>query len=205
MKVIVSLAILALIAFWVMALPQSTAKSRAQTRKPALAGLDRQFALNAAMASMAEVQLGELAENQGSSDFVKQFGAMMVKDHGAALDELLPLAARKNIRLPMVLSGPMQATYNYLSRLNGASFDQAYKAKMLKDHQAALTKFRSYSAKGRDAELRAYASKGISTIQKHLQALRSGRLSAVLPDPGLSYDRSRTLVAGAVQCRNRPG
>lgn len=204
MKAIVSLAVLALIAFWVLAFPQNTAMSKAQLRRPGLVSMDRQFAIDAAMGSMAEVQLGELAENQGTSDFVKQFGVMMIKDHGAALDELKPLAAKKNIRLPMVLSASRQATYNYLSRLSGAAFDQAYKAKMLKDHQAAMTKFKKYGARGRDAELRSYASKGISTIQKHLQALRSGRLSSALPNSGFSYDRSATLVAGAVQSSYRP-
>ena len=202
MKALVSLAVLALIAFWVLAFPQTVTK--AQPRRPALVGMDRQFAIDAAMGSMAEVQVGELAENQGTSDFVKQFGAMMVKDHGAALDELKPLAAKKNIRLPMVLSASMQATYNHLSRLNGTAFDQAYKSKMLKDHQAALTKFRNYSAKGRDAELRAYASKGVSMIQKHLQALRSGRLSSALPGAGFRYDRRATLVAGLIESGHRP-
>ena len=204
MKALVSLFVLALIAFWVLAFPQTPAKRKAQLQRPVLVGLDRQFAIDAAMGSMAEVQMGELAETHGTSDFVKQFGVMMVKDHGSALDELKPLAASKNIRLPIVLSASMQATYNYLSRLNGAAFDQAYKSKMLKDHQAALTKFKNYSAKGRDSELRAYASKGISMIQKHLQALRSGRLSSALPSAGFSYDRSATLVAGVVQGRHRP-
>jgi len=34
---------------------------------------------------------------------VKNFAAMMVKDHSAAIEELKPLAASKNVKLP---SGP---------------------------------------------------------------------------------------------------
>ena len=201
MKSLLSLIVASVITFWLMAFPQA---GKAQGKTPVLTTLDRNFAVESAMGNMTEVQLGELAQSNGGSDFVRQFGAMMVKDHGAGLDELKGLAAKKNIRLPMTLSASAQASYNYLSRLNGSAFDQAYRSKMLKDHQAKLTKFRNYSAKGRDAELRAFASKGIGAILKHLRALRTGRIAAALPGTGRSYDLNNTLVTRAVQGSNGP-
>ncbi|MGL1585774.1 DUF4142 domain-containing protein, partial [Vibrio parahaemolyticus] len=43
---------------------------------------------------------GTLAQNKGSSQAVKDFGAMMVKDHSAANDKLKSIAAGENVTLP---------------------------------------------------------------------------------------------------------
>src|ERR1700748_3070333 len=62
---------------------------------------DAKFAVNAANGGMAEVMLGKLAQDKGSEK-VKDFAAMMVKDHSKANDELMTLAKSKNITLPAV-------------------------------------------------------------------------------------------------------
>src|SRR6476659_6078852 len=49
------------------------------------------FAVKVANGGMAEVQLGKMAEEKGTSKGVKDFGAMMVKDHTKANDELKSL------------------------------------------------------------------------------------------------------------------
>ncbi len=49
---------------------------------------------------MAEVEAGNLARQKSNNAKVKDFAAMMVKDHTAANDTLKSLAASKNITLP---------------------------------------------------------------------------------------------------------
>lgn len=66
------------------------------------------FAVKAANGGMAEVEMGKIAEQRGTSKAVKDFGAMMVKDHSKANDELKKLAAAKNITLPAVVGDDMQ-------------------------------------------------------------------------------------------------
>src|SRR5438128_4445266 len=61
---------------------------------------ESKFAVDVASAGMTEVQLGELAQQKASSQRVKDFGAMMVRDHSKANDELKSLAGMKNITLP---------------------------------------------------------------------------------------------------------
>ena len=53
---------------------------------------DSKFAVMAASGGMMEVQLGELAQQKAASQRVKDFGAMMVRDHTKANDELKNLA-----------------------------------------------------------------------------------------------------------------
>src|SRR5579864_8800068 len=61
---------------------------------------DASFYKNAAEGGMAEVELGNLAQKNGKSQSVKDFGAMMVKDHSAANEKLKSVAAAKNVALP---------------------------------------------------------------------------------------------------------
>ena len=61
---------------------------------------DASFYKHAAEGGIAEVDAGRLAQDKGNSQQVKDFGAMMVKDHTAANEKLQALAASKNITLP---------------------------------------------------------------------------------------------------------
>src|ERR1700742_193423 len=61
---------------------------------------DADFVVKAASGGMLEVQLGQLAQTNASSQAVKDFGNMMISDHGKGGEELMALAANKQIILP---------------------------------------------------------------------------------------------------------
>src|SRR6185369_3563928 len=61
---------------------------------------DQEFFTKAAGGGMFEVEVGKLAESKASDPQVKSFGSMLVKDHGAANEELKALASRKGAQLP---------------------------------------------------------------------------------------------------------
>ena len=99
---------------------------------------DASFYKKAAEAGIAEVDAGNLAEQKGNNQAVKDFGAMMVKDHTAANDKLKALAASKNISLPTSASMGEMATKGKLDLLSGDTFDKSYIKSQLKDHRAAI-------------------------------------------------------------------
>ena len=51
-------------------------------------GSDEQFAKKAAQGGMAEVKMGELAQEKGTNEAVKKFGQRMTQDHTKAGDGL---------------------------------------------------------------------------------------------------------------------
>jgi putative membrane protein len=59
----------------------SSAKSESMSAKGKPAMADTHFAKEAAQGGMAEVKLGQLAQERGSNDAVKSFGKRMVDDH----------------------------------------------------------------------------------------------------------------------------
>ena len=101
----------------------SATKATAAKSRPAS---DAHFAKEEAQGGMAEVKLGQLAEEKGSNDTVKSFGKRMVEDHSKAGDKLKEVASRESITLPTDISAKDQATYDRLAKLNGAAFDRAY-------------------------------------------------------------------------------
>jgi putative membrane protein len=147
----------------------SRANSGATTAKSRPAMGDARFAKEAAQGGMAEVKLGQLAQEKGSNDSVKSFGKRMVDDHSKAGDKLKEVASRESITLPTDLSIKHQATYDRLSKLNGAAFDRAYARDMVKDHETDVAAFQKEANAGRDDSLKSFASETLPTLQDHLK------------------------------------
>lgn|ERR1700693_2526295 len=147
----------------------STANTRATAAKSRPAMGDAHFAKEAAQGGMAEVKLGQLAQEKGSNDSVKSFGKRMVDDHSKAGDKLKEVASRENISLPTDISAKDQATYDRLSKLNGAAFDRAYARDMVKDHETDVAAFQKEATAGKDDLLKGFASETRPTLQDHLK------------------------------------
>ena len=134
---------------------------------------DRKFAMAAAMGGMAEVELGRVAAERGSSDAVKQFGQRMVDDHSRANSELMQWASGKGLALPTALDAKHQALMTKMSALSGAAFDRAYAKEMVNDHNKDVALFQREASRGSDSDLKAFAQKTLPTLQEHLSMARA--------------------------------
>ncbi len=130
---------------------------------------DTEFAVAAANGGMMEVQMGELAQKNGSSQAVKDFGRMMVEDHGKANEELKSLAQQLNITLPTSMGEDKQEKYNELANKTGREFDQAYADLMVKDHKEDIEAFKEEAQEGRIPELKNWAAGKVPVLEMHLQ------------------------------------
>ena len=130
---------------------------------------DAAFVVNTANAGMTEVQLGQLAEQKGMAKDVKDFGAMMEKDHTAAGDKLKALAASKNITLPAAISPESQTEMEDLQKKEGKDFDKAYIDKMVDGHKKVISMFENEVKNGSDADIKAFADATLHTLRGHLQ------------------------------------
>jgi putative membrane protein len=138
----------------------------------ALSSSDQKFVMEAAMGGMAEVELGRMAAERGSSDSVKQFGQRMVDDHSRANSELMQLTSARGVNVPASLDAKHQSEMTKMSQLSGAAFDRAYAKEMLKDHQKDVSLFQKQSTRGADADLKAFAARTLPTLQEHLRMAR---------------------------------
>ena len=130
------------------------------------------FAVKAANAGMTEVELGKMAQEKGSKS-VKEFGAMMVKDHTKAGDELKSLATEKNITLPSSISDDMKKHVDDLSKKSGKDFDKDYIDMMVSDHKDVIDSFEDMAKNSKDSAFKNFAVKTLPTLYKHLGAAKA--------------------------------
>jgi putative membrane protein len=126
-----------------------------------------EFVAHAARDGIAEVELGKLASARAASEDVKQFARRMVDDHSKANDELKSLASSKNIPVPTDTDAEHKMLMDKLGKVSGAEFDRAFMDAMVTDHDHAVAKFRAFSERGDDPELKKWAEKTLPTLQAH--------------------------------------
>jgi putative membrane protein len=131
---------------------------------------------------MSEVELGQLAQTKASNPEVRDFGAMMVKDHSAANDKLKALAASKQVSLPDSPSMMQKASKTKLNMMSGDSFDKSYVKGMIEDHKQDIKEFQKEASEGKDSDARAFASAILPTLQKHLEKIQAIAASAGIKD-----------------------
>jgi len=151
------------------AAPQSATNNQSSTSASSNMTSDHHFAMEAAEGGLAEVKLGHLAEDRGSSPAVKEFGKRMVTDHSKANDELKSVAMHDNINLPSNPSSADQAEYDRLSKLSGKQFDDEYAKMMVRDHEKDVAAFQKESTSGSNEHLKNFASQTLPTLESHLQ------------------------------------
>lgn len=147
--------------------------SHAGTTASSLTDDDNQFVMKAASGGMMEVELGRLAQEKGSSPRVKEFGAMMVTDHSKANDELKALAQSKGVTLPATMKDEHQKHVKEMGEKSGKDFDKAYMKMMVEDHKEDIDDFEKCSKNGKDADVKAFATKTLPVLQKHLASAKS--------------------------------
>lgn len=125
------------------------------------------------MGSMMEVQTGQLAQQQANNPRVKDFGSMMVTDHGKAVDDIKGMASARNMNLPQSLPADKQKMVDQLKALNGAAFDKKYVSMMLEDHQKDVAKFKSEADKAQDPQLKQWVQNTVPVLQKHLDSIQA--------------------------------
>lgn len=134
---------------------------------------DTAFVTAAAQDGHAEVELGKLAQKNGSSAAVKEYGQRMVTDHSKAGAELAAIAKRLNITVPSGSSEKHEAHYKKLAALKGDKFDGEYAQHMIDDHQKAVALFQKQAKQGDARELREFAAKTLPTLEEHLKMARA--------------------------------
>ena len=152
-----------------MLLGQETTASKGAQDPAVNTMADTQFAREAAAGGMAEVELGQLAQQKGSSEAVKNFGKMMVEGHSQANEKLTGIASEEKIRLAAGLSRQDQTTYDHLSSLSGDDFDKAYARHMVSNHVKDVAAFKKEAATGKNDAIRNFALEALPTLETHLK------------------------------------
>jgi putative membrane protein len=169
------------------------APAQAQESHHHRAGLtDALFVKKAGAGGLTEVQLGQLAEQNGSSQEVKDFGAKMVADHGKINDNLKAIAAKDSLTLPDKPTADQQALIDKLTKETGKEFDTHYIHAMVKAHLGDKALFAQEAQGAKNADLAQFAQASLPVIEEHLSMIQSiaGNGSASAQSGGMTMGSS---------------
>jgi putative membrane protein len=130
------------------------------------------FLVKAANSGMAEVQMGELAQQKAVNQDVKNFGAMMKTDHDAANKLVSELATQRNVTLPQAIGDIQKRDIDDLNKKNGTDFDKAYIKTMIRAHTETIDLFEQAANKSKDAEIKTFVNNTLPRLKNHLDSAR---------------------------------
>ena len=132
---------------------------------------DEKILKDMAMANMAEVEGGKLAQNKSQSSEVKAFAQQMIDDHTANLNEVKALAQARGVILPTEPDAKHKAMAAKLEKMSGDAFDKAYmKQAGVQDHKTVHAKLMAASKKAKDPEVKALVDKTEPVVAQHLKS-----------------------------------
>lgn len=128
---------------------------------------DTEFVIKAASGGVFEVESSKLAKEMAKSDDVKKFAEKMIADHGKANKELINVAKKANLGIPVNM---LDEHVNLLNMVKGAKetdFDTAYLKTQVVAHKEAVALFANAAKNAKDPGLKAFAEKTLPIIKEH--------------------------------------
>jgi len=129
---------------------------------------DAQFLVNAAEINLEEIQLGQLAQQKGTTAHIKELGKMMEDAHTKSLSDLAVLAQGKMITIPNAPTESAQDVYKNLNEKTGSDFDQAFSDRMVDGHKDAINVFEKASSNCSDPDIKNWATAALPALRTHL-------------------------------------
>jgi putative membrane protein len=128
---------------------------------------DTTFINDAASGDMMEVQLGKLAQQNGTTQMVRDFGKLMEKDHSDANQKLMDVAKKMGYTIPTGLKDKHQDNIDKLRKETGSDFDKEYMDLMVKDHKDDVSEFEKQEGKVNNSDLRQWITNTLPVLTQH--------------------------------------
>lgn len=130
------------------------------------------FMKKAIAGNLAEIKVGQLAQQKGASEGVRHFGTVLEQDHSKANQQAMAAASSMGVTPPAAPTPKQQAVYQRLASLSGSQFDKAFVKAMVKDHKKDIAEYKKES-KMSNSPAASYAQQTLPDLHKHLQLAES--------------------------------
>lgn len=134
-----------------------------------LSAADKQFVNLVGSGNLAEIEMGRLALELGTSPAVKEYGQRLVGDHTRANADLEKTVAVYGEALPTKVDAADQRHLDMLKRKKGADFEATFARHMVEGHEKMIKLFKAEAASGGAEPLKQFALRTLQTLEQHLQ------------------------------------
>lgn len=122
---------------------------------------------------MAEIQLAKLAQQKATIDAVKNFAAMLERDHTAVNQQVKSLADQRGVAVPSAISDDKQKMYTDMEKMTGKAFDKDYISMMIKSHNDGISLFEDTRSNASDIDVKNFADKTLPALKMHLDSAKA--------------------------------
>lgn len=140
----------------------------ASTGAQTLSQQDKTFVHEAGAGSLAEVELGQLAEQKAADPAVREFGRWMATDHGFANKWLESIMREEHESAQPTLTAEQKQEKQRLEGLSGTQFDQQYIQHMVQDHEKTVPLFQKQAKEGHNPAIKSFAENLTPVLEQHL-------------------------------------
>lgn len=129
---------------------------------------DKQYLIKDASGSAYEFQVAELGVQKAARPITQQYALRLLDDHAKFNAQLMQLANRKRITLPIEPSSQDKSRLKRLMQLNGTAFDNAFAKEMIRINQEDISDSKQEANRTKDPDIQAFLNQFASTDQEHL-------------------------------------
>ncbi|WP_431878833.1 DUF4142 domain-containing protein [Micromonospora marina] len=147
---------------------------------------DTQYLQAVHQVNLFEITAGNLAQQKGQNQQVKDLGKMFVTDH-TQLDQTVQSTAQQlNVQLPAEPTADQQQVLDELNNLSGAEFDKAWVTAELAGHVQAIQATQTEISQGSEQSVVQLAQDALPVLQAHYDALVALAQTLGVPVPQTS-------------------
>ncbi len=132
---------------------------------------DTSWMTAAHQSNLAEIAAGQAAQENATTETVRNLGAMFIEHHTALDEELTAVADELGVSLPDSPTEQQQAELDAVKAEEGENFDTAWIAQQIGAHQKSKAAGQQEIAQGQDPTVVGLAEAAAPVIQQHLDAL----------------------------------
>jgi putative membrane protein len=133
-----------------------------------VSGLDKRWLKVHIQTNLFEIAGGQAAVDRAVTREVREFGAELVRDHTAALEEATALAQRLRVNVPAEPAPLQRWALRATQEFSGIDFDRWFTDLQVEGHRQAIVEAVTEVAKGCNRKVRRLAAASLPVLQRHL-------------------------------------
>ncbi len=149
----------------------------AQAADGQLKPVEKEFLTVIKFANLWEIPMGQLAEKRGTTQPVKDAGAVMLKDHTALNVTVKDLATKFDVQLPDQPTSSQRSWMAEISSKTGAEFDRVFVDRVRAAHGTVFGLVAEVRAESLNEQIRAFAQSANEIVMKHMTLLEATGLA----------------------------
>lgn len=131
------------------------------------------FLVRAANATLAELEMVRITGQMSTMQPIKDFAAMLDKEHRGLQQQIKSLAGTKNIVLPAAVSNDDQKDINDLAEKTGRNYDKSFINEMINRHKDGIRLYEEAAKDATDVDIKTFANNSLVKLRMHLDSAQA--------------------------------